>query len=499
MQRPRHRSLGILSLLLTACPSDDGSGAIDTDAGSSGTAATTATMGDTSQGPGGPDGGPGDTTVDPPDTATTGDTTSDPPSTTGSGSGPGTDDGPSGCVDDDECDSSAPFCSGGACVPCSDLPDPDGACASATPQTPLCSPAGCVQCTARDADACAGDTPVCDDASLECVGCWRHDQCDTACNLDTGACMPDAPAMWVRRDANNCGPSADGTFGFPFCTLQEATDAIDAMGNIGTIWLSESVENQPGVDVPAGMTLAIRPAEGERPVLGQNPADGTVPIYVDGANSRLYLEGVSMTGFVLDILVVDGTVVWLDRVDVFGNQGYALDVRNGAEVHVRSSIIASNGRNSNLRGAVYVEGSTLDLQYASVVANYATMTNDSLQCDATSTVTARNSIIAASDSSTIQCAGIDVTTSFVDTAGLGGVGNVVDATIGTDLALWFVDPGGIVSTTITYGDDFHLTPAGATLFGPIGEVQVGDLPYDFELDPRPAGAGAMVTVGADEP
>lgn len=48
----------------------------------------------------------------------------------------------------------------------------------------------------------------------------------------------------------------------------------------------------------------------------------------------------------------------------------------------------------------------------------------------------------------------------------------------------------------TYGTDFRLTPAGEALFGPVGVVQEGDLPFDIELLPRSTALGSTTTAGA---
>lgn len=479
----------------TGCPTDSGS---DADDGAS-TDGTTGSDPTSTEGGDGQDDGvdpTGGTTasVDDDDGNTTESPTTNAVDDTGT-TDAGTDDttGPGGCVNDDECSGSTPFCSAGECLPCTGLAAPDETCAAADPETPFCADFGCVQCLPDGSDACDGSTPVCQGETFDCVGCSYHDQCDVACNLETGSCMDDAPLFWARPDANNCGSNAPGTFGQPFCTPQQAIAAIDEAGDAGILFIEESDEDIEGINVPANTTVVVLPADGDRPVISD-------PIYVNAPGAQLFMEGVSITGQVFDVIDVTGGVVWLDRVDLYFNLGYAIDATDGAEIHLRNTVVGSNGRNSNLRGPIYLENSSLDAVYASIVANYQTNTSDSIDCAAGGSATIRNSIIIASDSDSIECDDITIDNSYIDTAGVDGSDNTVNVMVQDSLQNWFVDPGGVEGGgSITYGDDFHLTMAGEMEFGGIGVTQIGDLPVDFDGDPRPDQSGAEVMIGADAP
>lgn len=92
-----------------------------------------------------------------------------------------------------------PICDGvlvpPACRPCNAF-DSGSACGGAAPACALVGPkAGqCVTCTSAWAKACTGTTPVCDDATYECVGCVVSADCTTVeapvCETATKTCRP---------------------------------------------------------------------------------------------------------------------------------------------------------------------------------------------------------------------------------------------------------------------------------------------------------------------
>lgn len=86
------------------------------------------------------------------------------------------------CATNEECaEPAAPFCDAavGECVSCDALPNPDGACATLDPTTPLCSGGACVACTAEDSSACEEQSLICDVPTGSCVPCTGHVQCGT--------------------------------------------------------------------------------------------------------------------------------------------------------------------------------------------------------------------------------------------------------------------------------------------------------------------------------
>jgi hypothetical protein len=76
--------------------------------------------------------------------------------------------------------------------------DQDGTCAWSDPEHPLCLAEPCVACTADDATARVGTTPICEVETSICVWCVLHAQCpDRACN-------PDGTYAWSNPEHQLC-------------------------------------------------------------------------------------------------------------------------------------------------------------------------------------------------------------------------------------------------------------------------------------------------------
>ena len=124
-----------------------------------------------------------------------------------------------GCLDASAADASLD-----ASAPDASAPDA-GPCGSCPASAPVCdvaaSPPACVQCTASDASACTGMTPMCDPTMNTCVACLEHGDCTdpTRAQCLDGACVPcDAAAQCAgRANAELC--AADGAC--VECTLDD--------------------------------------------------------------------------------------------------------------------------------------------------------------------------------------------------------------------------------------------------------------------------------------
>ncbi|MBV1857308.1 MAG: hypothetical protein KUG77_02775, partial [Nannocystaceae bacterium] len=138
--------------------------------------------------------------------------------TDGEGSG-----GVGGCGDAPACSGETPFCVEGACLGCDALDNPDEACAAIDPEQPVCSASGCVQCGPTDDSLCLGGLPVCADDG-QCRGCTAHDECESACDLDTGWCFEEA--VVVGED----GVASAGA-------LSAALEGVEPGGRIAIRWM----------------------------------------------------------------------------------------------------------------------------------------------------------------------------------------------------------------------------------------------------------------------
>jgi hypothetical protein len=395
-----------------------------------------------------------------------------------------------GCADDANCtNDAAPFCGpDGACVTCEALADPNGACAAADGNTPVCADGTCVQCTLDSPSACAGQTPVCVENS--CVACAEHFQCpDSACHLD-------------GDEVGSCFDVAD------VITIANVADLSNALGRLGAGGQAVMVLS-PGtygvtISIGGSAEVAVLGAEEGTPVLSGN---GSRAVDVFGS-AIVYLANVQVDNNAGDGVACSGTSVWLDDASIENNPQVGLTSTGGCGVHSRRSVFANNsgggincvagelalensaiGLNGNAFassvGGVRVDGTAVTITYSSIVANEALLDpRGSLSCTGGATGEVRNSIVVGGGSSVDACDAIAFVTSAVDDPMIGGT--TVD--VGPAMNAWFVALGLA---------DFHLTMQGRTAMEGIAVWQDGDPVTDIDGDP--IDLGALGYPGYDQP
>ena len=381
------------------------------------------------------------------------------------------------CTGDEECtDESRPFCgAGGECVTCEGLPDGDGACAARDGAHPLCEGGECVACTAERPEACEGTTPVCEEATNECVGCSAHEQCgEAACNFYTGGCLPGDAVVHV-------GPLEEYT------ELVAAVGAFPEEGAEVTIIVHQANYDEEVV-VDGGRVVAFLANGGAVPRWLQG-SGGSPQLTVTGG-ATVVMEGLQLSGNADDVgLRVDGGRAWVDRGRIVQNAGGGVVVENVAgenvaDVTLRNCFV---GDGTNGEHGLLVNGASANVLFTTLgvgVDNFADVFP--VRCTGAVDVTIRNSLLVSFDNdSEISCSTAMVSNTASE-ALIPGVGNRMLGPIAAD---WFVgiDTG-----------DFHLDNPPAML-DTAAVWNTGDPVTDIDGNPRPVVDGTADYAGADVP
>jgi len=248
--------------------------------------------------------------------------------------------GPTGCVEDRECDAATPFCAMGACVPCSQLREPDAGCAGLDPDRPLCIDDACVQCSDRDTTVCTGTVPICDVETHTCIGCTQHEQCPaSACQFADGSCLPEDRVFHVDGDAADCA-GADGSEAAPFCTIAAALAGVGPAGRATLRIAATALPYLEPVAIGGDRIVALVPWSDASPVLDSAGVGSTLT--VDGATVYVWRVRFEGSGQAPAITLTDARG-WIDRTVVVLNDGGGIRVDQGAELHLRNGVIGANG------------------------------------------------------------------------------------------------------------------------------------------------------------
>ncbi len=317
------------------------------------------------------------------------------------------------CQGDDDCSHIAdnPGCHNGACVPCTEHAhcpsaacDPDThscvecllqdststGCESANP---VCKPGAtaadntCVQCTANQ--HCSGDQPICSGAN-QCRACQQHTECDfegSVCNWATGACLIEDQVIYV----SDCTGTGTGTRGNPFCSTQDAIDAVTTgkttllltaethdpftVVDKGTVW----VVGQSGAEVktsyvasPAVKVAGVSDLTLE--MLSITSEGGTGPgIECAGESSvhpTLIVRRSTITNNAGGGIIAADCDVTVDANTITGNTGGGISL-SSCGFEVTNNVIAENGGDSSEYGGIKIQspGNPASLRHNTVAQN----------------------------------------------------------------------------------------------------------------------------------
>ncbi len=458
---------------------------------------------------------------------------------TASSTGPATTDPDSGSsTADDSASSSSTGPDEPACT------EPDGTIdAACRAGTPYCQGGRCISCDNLPADFCVEldpTTPLCNPGSGTCMGCNAHGQCQSgACRMQTGECFPGDQRLWVDALALGC-EMGTGSQAMPFCTISAALDmvAMQPAGSAWTILVTGQIDAYLGPVMPSrGHIIAIlgqmAPAV---PVRIDSPATTTVDLLSDGI--EVYMANLTLehTGSgTQTIRCAFGNQVWLNDVTILN--GPSLTLANCDVVLQDSIVIGGNIINGPNGGSVafirsFIEQGPTDqmlalsdvaldhtevrrqpgsggihlndaqalleldnallygplgetamlLSTGQLQASFSTVAGQ-VACVGPGPSTVRDSIVTGLD-----CDSLAVEHSLVDSGAAQGMGNVV-LPPGLLPAL-FVDPSGA-------GGDFHVLPG--SLADGVAVWDDGDAMLDIDGDARVSVPGDPDYAGADVP
>lgn len=401
------------------------------------------------------------------------------------------------------CPAETPYCADGTCSDCT-AAGGDPYCAGLDGSAPVCHPGWgyCVGCV--DDDACGGSTPFCG-TSFECGGCTSHEQCpESACDFVDGTCMDPDVELWI--DDEDCDDNATGlSAAGPLCSLVEAETRV-AAGQRAIFHLASGYYD--GIDLQTGCTgrrIAVLGAGAGSVVHGPDGVGGAVRLVCSSENA-LYLYRMTLYANDGAAVFVDapatvrldrtlirqgepgldidgGAHVTLARTRVLESVEHGIIARSGARLVLDSTIIA-NTTGGGLPSALLVAGGDVEIRFSTFVANEGDL--GSIRCSGGTSGTVHDSLFASSvDASSIGCPFLVFEHNLVDESEVEGSDN----TVRTFDEAWFVDAGEA---------DYRLSENARELAG-IAQWDLGDPRTDFEGDARATIPGTASYPGADQP
>jgi Right handed beta helix region len=381
-------------------------------------------------------------------------------------------------------------------------------CAGATSVCDVAGSGTCVQCTASDASACGGDTPVCG-ADLACRGCARHAECAAAACLPTGACGDDREVAYVSEGASDAG----------LCTQALPCGSLARALTTGRPYLKISGALAESLLVERGRQLTVLAEPGARLTAGRS---GTIVTVRDtGTALSIYdltLADAANSAAGYGVLVPPGSgapAVELRRVTISncpaggisfgagrlrmgqstltGNGGGGLSISGiGTAFDVSANVIVYNGRALGAQasgvGGVAITANTAESRFERNTVAF----NESNGLTFRGGVSCNAPLVAAAGNLLFH---------NVEPDGNGDVRNDVSTQRNQANACGFGDSLALASDAQNLGFaspliaplDFHLTSATPTTVRDAGGACTG-----LDLDGAPRPFGAACDLGADE-
>ena len=339
----------------------------------------------------------------------------------------------------------------------------------------------CVQCTASDASACVGTTPLCEEENV-CRGCSRHAECASAACLPDGSCVDEGSVAYVA----SMGTGTACTKTAPCGTVSAAVTTGKAYLKVATGTVKEAQ-----VTILDGRTVTILADEGAK--LDRDGDDNPVVRVQGAADVKIYdleITGASGNGaHGIELTAAGSPKLALTRVKLTNNQGAGLSAQGGTLTVTQSTVSVNQG------GGLSVMNATFDITnnfiYRNGNSTTATVGGASIApMVGSASVFAFNTVV----DNQIQNSGALAGGVFCDTSGFAAGNNlVVRNYVNSDPNRVNANTSGLCA--------FPSSTVAANVMG-LAFVRPDDNPYDYHLL---AGSSAIdqattqstVTVDAD--
>lgn len=420
-------------------------------------------------------------------------------------------------VTDASCPAETPICFDGACSSCVNAGS-SMACASATPEQPICAEAveTCVACLPEEEGACTEGT-VCG-PDFECRACLEHSDCPVACDFSRSTCFQSIEEFWVDNIACDSGSgTSTATRDDPACTIGEAIEiantqessnvAVHLVGGEDRSLYDETIELT--FSGPENLVLLGEARPLVRHIEARNQAKQLfvqgLDVEQDGAEQGVFCQGFAQI-WLDDVSIRNSTDGFrasgckqarLRRVQIVENSGSG--VRSvDSNLHIESSVIARNGlaEEGSQTVGIQLEGDKVELLYSTVAANIGgrpspdgEFSGTNLFCVEGTDISGRNNVIVSEPLGSIRCPSLELQTSFIDTntTRLQEGGNVITDDYNST---WFAEVGA---------SDFHIRFPETSPFRNVAVRAFGDPTRDLDGAIRVSEPGQTDFAGADQP
>ena len=375
---------------------------------------------------------------------------------------------------------------------------------------PVCKlPAGvCVQCTADEAGACMGTTPICNDGTNQCEACDAHTDCPSGVCMADGSCANENDVAYVEAGKTNTScvrTAACGTLDAALAVNRPVVKlAAGTFSDADTL----TIESRSVTIVGEDDASEIRNSAGSTVFLirGSSPTATHVMFYrvkIAGSASANTLDLQLNNGGMPEVLIervtigpgggrvgilANGANLTMTRSTVLDHNEGAINILSGTRFKILHNIFRQNGGSISPNPTIEISGGgNNDVFEFNTIAGNTVMDGLPAGLDCAGSMLVRNNIIWLNND---------------------GAGAPVTHVTGTCLYKTnIIGPGQVVADNMDVDPQFVDQNTGNYMLkstSPAKNSAAPDTPttalyaIDFEGQPRPNPSGQRADLGADE-